>query len=172
MQRLSQKLLFRGPLVSASLPGIGDAAGPALKLVSSTGGEGAPAEFTGTLSARVSQRKDGYCSGMKKGRVCHQGLALRSKVSKLHKVGSRSWLTHLQGLHMTQLKRTKDNKITTVFPPCTLTRLAPSVSAVFLPCTLTQLAPVSAVFKPTKHINLPKVTMGSFFSREEESFGV
>lgn len=39
------------PLLSASLPGVGDAAGPALKLLS-TGGEGAPAEFTGILPAQ------------------------------------------------------------------------------------------------------------------------
>lgn len=93
------------PLLSASLPGVGDAAGPALKLLS-TGGEGAPAEFTGILPAQGQPMENGYCFGMKKGRVCHQGLALRSKVSKLHKVGGWSWLTHPQGLHMTQLKRT------------------------------------------------------------------
>lgn len=173
MQETQLEASDGGPLVSANLPGIGNAAGPALKLVSIEEGRALQQSPQAPFLPRVSQRKVGYCDGIEKGRPCHQG-ALRGKVSKLHKIGGWSWLVLAgpgwsRAFAMPQLKRTKGNKTTiAVFLPCTLTWLA-SASAVFLPCALTWLASASTVFKPTKHISLPKVTRGPLFpfSREE-----
>lgn len=107
MQETQLEASNGGPLVSANLPGIGNAARPALKLVSIEEGRALQQSPQAPFLPRVSQRKVGYCDGIEKGRPCHQG-ALRGKVSKLHKIGGWSWL--VQGLRMPQLKRTKGNK--------------------------------------------------------------
>lgn len=81
------------------------------------GWEGTPTEFTGTFPAQRQSEERWLLLWDREGKCLPprgtQGQSLKAPQS-------RSWscLTHPQGLHTSQLKRTKENKIT-VFLPCT-----------------------------------------------------
>lgn len=178
MQRLSQKLLLRGPLVSASLPGFRDAAGPALKLVS-TGGEGAPAEFTGTLPAQGQPKERWLLFWDEEGKGLPPGSGTQEQSLKAPQSRRLVLAYSFPGSPYDPTQKNKKQQDNHSVPACTLTWLEcshPAHSHSWHHQSLQCSCPAHShswhqSSSPLSTLTCPKVTMGSFFQEKKKVLG-